>query len=139
AGGAPCAPGPRGRTRSTECRIGHAPPPPYRRSGTESCRCPFEEPARRADLAGVEGRREQHDEAPDAGTLERLSRARVCAQHALVEPRERRHQEPRRVAARGGVLVARALDERAELRMKGLRVEAVRVPAGDGGHPWPEA
>src|SRR5439155_12513566 len=37
------------------------------------------------------------------------------------------------------VLLARALDERAELRVEGLRVEAVRVPAGDGGHPWPEA
>src|SRR2546427_12950268 len=98
-----------------------------------------EEPSGTLDLVGVERWRDQQDEALDAGPLERLPRARVRAQHALVEPREHRDDEARRVAAGGRVLVARALDEGAELRMEGLRVEAVRVSTGDGGHARTEA
>src|SRR5258706_14313610 len=59
------------------------------------------------DLRRVERRRDQQDQALDPDALDHLARARVGLEPALLEAGEDGHDEARRIAARGAVLVAR--------------------------------
>src|SRR5262249_60708574 len=76
---------------------------------------------------------------PAAGARERRPPARARPEPPLVEPREHRDDEASGIAAGSGALVPRHAHEIGEPRMHRLRVEAVAVPARDGGHPRAEA
>src|SRR5262245_62529570 len=87
-----------------------------------------------ADLIGIERRLDEQDQPLDTGVRERLATARVWPEPSLVEPREHRDDEARRLTARRRPRVARHAHEIGEPRMHRLRVEAVAVTGRYGGH-----
>jgi hypothetical protein len=96
-------------------------------------------PAGAADGLGIERRRHEQNQPVHAHAVEQLAGARVGLQPALVHAREHRDEERRGLASGSLVLVARQPHQVAQPGMQGLRVEAVGVAAGDGGHPRAEA